>query len=315
MKKCPNCGATASDDLRYCNVCGAELTDASANGSSESWYYVDNGQSRGPYDVAAFTQLITAGTVTPDTYIWTQGMSEWTPMRNTSFYSNNSSNSGSSQIVLDTDKGSASTDASQVWFYAINGHSFGPYSESVMGDLIAKGELNADSLVWKEGFADWLRLADTQLAGYLPHSQAGAAMGNTASAISQNVAMNFSPLSQRSVALYVILSIVTCGIFSLFWYYQLTEDVNTLCRQKGLKEGPTPIVALLLLMFTCGIYSPLYFWTIGGRLYQASDRKQSDSSTVLAILGAFTSVAAMMIAQSQLNELIGDGRQNNTAFH
>lgn len=35
-------------------------------------------------------------------------------------------------------------------------------------------------------------------------------------------------MPRRSIALYIVLSIITCGLFSLYWQAQIANDVNQL---------------------------------------------------------------------------------------
>jgi hypothetical protein len=55
------------------------------------------------------------------------------------------------------------------WFYASQGQQQGPYSESQLRDLIGKGVIRADTLVWSEGMAGW------QKAGEIPGLSSGSA--------------------------------------------------------------------------------------------------------------------------------------------
>jgi len=41
------------------------------------------------------------------------------------------------------------------WFFAANGQQQGPYPEAQFRDLIARGTVNAQTLVWSEGMAGW----------------------------------------------------------------------------------------------------------------------------------------------------------------
>jgi hypothetical protein len=47
------------------------------------WYYVHAGetQTQGPFDERAFDDLITQGTITPDSLVWNQSLASWTPLR------------------------------------------------------------------------------------------------------------------------------------------------------------------------------------------------------------------------------------------
>jgi uncharacterized RDD family membrane protein YckC len=46
-----------------------------------NWYYVENGQQSGPVTDAQLEELRLAGTITPDTLVWREGMSDWQPYR------------------------------------------------------------------------------------------------------------------------------------------------------------------------------------------------------------------------------------------
>ncbi len=41
------------------------------------WRYVQNGQPSAPVDTAALSALLTNGTLSPDTYVWKEGMANW----------------------------------------------------------------------------------------------------------------------------------------------------------------------------------------------------------------------------------------------
>src|SRR5882672_1905962 len=46
------------------------------------------------------------------------------------------------------------------WFYASEGQQLGPYPEAHLRDLIARGSVRADTLVWTEGMAGWQKAAE-----------------------------------------------------------------------------------------------------------------------------------------------------------
>jgi GYF domain 2 len=46
------------------------------------------------------------------------------------------------------------------WFVASGGEQQGPYSEAVFRDLIGKGSVTPDTLVWSEGMSDWQQAGD-----------------------------------------------------------------------------------------------------------------------------------------------------------
>lgn len=42
-----------------------------------NWYYLDQGQQRGPVSDEEFPGLVQSGVIRPDTYLWCEGMAEW----------------------------------------------------------------------------------------------------------------------------------------------------------------------------------------------------------------------------------------------
>ena len=74
-------------------------------------------------------------------------------------------------------------------------------------------------------------------------------------------------VKQRSLSTLILLSIVTCGIYSIYFWYMWTEDVNKMCAGDG-KESPNYIIVTLLSVVTCGIYGIFWFYKQGNRLQE-----------------------------------------------
>jgi hypothetical protein len=56
------------------------------------------------------------------------------------------------------------------WFYASNGQQQGPYPEAQLRDLITRGTVGADTLVWTEGMSGWQRAGE--IPGMIPGGSA-----------------------------------------------------------------------------------------------------------------------------------------------
>lgn len=46
-----------------------------------------------------------------------------------------------------------------VWHVVVDGEQVGPMNEADVRDRLRQGKINSDTLVWKEGFADWMQLS------------------------------------------------------------------------------------------------------------------------------------------------------------
>lgn len=55
-----------------------------------------------------------------------------------------------------------------MWYYVQNNQRFGPFDEATMQNMIQNQTVNASTLVWQDGMADWLPLQATALGNQLP---------------------------------------------------------------------------------------------------------------------------------------------------
>lgn len=107
----------------------------------------------------------------------------------------------------------------------------------------------------------------------------------------------------RNVIMAVILSIVTCGIYSIYWFIVMTDDAKKVSNdQQGAGGG----LAFLLTIVTCGIYGIYWYYKQGQRLYQAGknyDVDIKDNSILYLILGLFGfGIISYALIQSDLNK-------------
>ena len=77
--------------------------------------------------------------------------------------------------------------------------------------------------------------------------------------------------SNRSLAKYILLSIVTLGIYSLYFIYKLSNDMNLICAGDG-KNTAGLLKIILLNIITCGIYSWIWYYGLGNRLAENAPR-------------------------------------------
>jgi len=66
-------------------------------------------------------------------------------------------------VVRGTGEGApaaAEAPADAVWHLVVDGDQVGPLSDAEVRARLSRGEISAENYIWKEGFADWLRLVD-----------------------------------------------------------------------------------------------------------------------------------------------------------
>lgn len=110
-------------------------------------------------------------------------------------------------------------------------------------------------------------------------------------------------IQQRNIAVCIILSIVTCGIYDLYWLVCLTNDTNTAA---GTTDGTSGGMVLLLTIVTCNIYSLYWGYKQGEKIDIAKQKKgmpSSDSNVLYLLLCLFVPVVAWALMQNELNNL------------
>lgn len=77
--------------------------------------------------------------------------------------------------------------------------------------------------------------------------------------------------TNRGLLGYILLSIITCGIYSYYFIYTVARDVNVACAGDGKSTGGL-LKFILLSIITCGIYSWWWEYSLGNRLAENAPR-------------------------------------------
>lgn len=125
--------------------------------------------------------------------------------------------------------------------------------------------------------------------------------------------MGYAPIkTDRGVIGWLLLSIVTCGIYSYYFLYCLARDINVMCQDDG--DSTPGLAAFILLSFvTCGFYALYWYYKIGNRLQANAPRYglmfQENGTTVLmwqivgALLCGLGTIFAMNIIIKNTNAM------------
>lgn len=123
-------------------------------------------------------------------------------------------------------------------------------------------------------------------------------------------------VTKRDIVPAIILSIVTCGIFALYWLYCLARDVNEVTDHR---EDMSAGMVLLLTIVTCGLFELYWMYKTGTKLDEASQRmgRPSQNRGLLLILLSFfgLSIVAFAIIQSEINDMISGGYNNTVNMY
>ena len=111
---------------------------------------------------------------------------------------------------------------------------------------------------------------------------------------------------ERNVGVCILLTIITCGLYGLYWFICLTDDVNRECDEKLSSGG----IALLLNIITCGLYGIYWSYKMGKNIQNSCSKHDisiSDNSVlylVLCLIGF--GIINYALIQSDLNRLANE---------
>src|SRR3990167_2341977 len=84
-----------------------------------------------------------------------------------------------------------------------------------------------------------------------------------------------------NVALGIILSIITCGLYNIYWNYKQFEAMNKLLGREEYKFWPWLILSIL----TCGLYHVYYEYKMGAELQRYLKERGVEITPNLCLAG------------------------------
>ena len=117
-----------------------------------------------------------------------------------------------------------------------------------------------------------------------------------------NFRPNTSGLQERSLITALVLSVITCGIYSLYWLVKLTDEMN----QASERSETSGVTALLLSIVTCGLYSIYWSYKMGEKRDIIAN-EDSSSGLIYLLLSVFgLGIVVYILAQESLNKAIAN---------
>lgn len=109
-------------------------------------------------------------------------------------------------------------------------------------------------------------------------------------------------MQKRSIVVMLILTIITCGIYNIFWMYLARSEFKQLSGYTDINPG-------LELLFNIICFPFFFFWiykfSADIAKFQAENGRFVNDSSIINLLLAFfgLGIVSELIIQSQLNEL------------
>ncbi len=108
-------------------------------------------------------------------------------------------------------------------------------------------------------------------------------------------------IKSRSIPVCIILSIITFGIYFIYWKYKLNTEVNYL---SGDEKAPSSLIVFILTVITFGLYSIYWSYKIGERtdVIQGKNRSYSVIFLILQIVGL--PIISLILMQDTINHTL-----------
>lgn len=108
-------------------------------------------------------------------------------------------------------------------------------------------------------------------------------------------------VEKRSIAKAIILSIITFGIYEIYWFIKMTDEVAEITGDHNNASGG---VAFLLTLITCGIYGIFWAYKMGEKLdrYEGVDSSRAVLYLILTIIGL--GIVDFCLIQDSINKLV-----------
>lgn len=114
---------------------------------------------------------------------------------------------------------------------------------------------------------------------------------------------NTDGIKERSLVTAIILSLVTCGIYAIFWFVSLTNEMNKASGKENDTSGGT---AFLFNLVTCGIYGFFWAYKMGEKRDIVANEKGSSNILYLVLSVFGLSIVVYALLQDALNKAIAE---------
>jgi hypothetical protein len=108
-----------------------------------------------------------------------------------------------------------------------------------------------------------------------------------------------------SIPLYLILTLITCGIFNLYWNYKQMEACNYLLKRQEFIFAHWLIFSII----TCGIYHIFYQYKMGCAIVEIQKKFSKAVSDSLPVISCLVTIFGLSIVvdcihQNEINKIV-----------
>ena len=149
-----------------------------------------------------------------------------------------------------------------MWYYSVGGQQVGPVDDRALEDLARQGVIHPETLVWREGMANWQpygarHSAPTPPVAYAPQAYAPA--------VPVGPYFDFALWPTRALGMLIDGLFVVVAMIALYfaaYIFGTTVGLSTLSAQGAANGGATACCCMLLLSpvatLLVGLYNKVY---------------------------------------------------------
>ena len=109
-------------------------------------------------------------------------------------------------------------------------------------------------------------------------------------------------IPERNIVTNVIFTILTCGIYGIYWFICLTDDANIVSEENDTSGG----MAFVLSLITCNIYGIYWAYRMGQKIHEAGQKRNIavGDNAILYLILQFVGLGVInyCLMQSDLNK-------------
>lgn len=110
-------------------------------------------------------------------------------------------------------------------------------------------------------------------------------------------------MKNRNLAVFIILLLVTCGIYGLYWLYVATDDLE----KQGQAGGQSAMIILIVSIFLPWVGYLLFGISANDNLNNIKAQRgieQTDNKVLYIILAIVCPIIVPILVQAEINKLV-----------
>lgn len=112
--------------------------------------------------------------------------------------------------------------------------------------------------------------------------------------------VNNGGVKPRSIALSLIFTLVTCGLYGLYWIVKVTDEMNTLLNRRNATGG---LMSVIFTIITCGFYGFYWAYKLGDNVDLLKGNRGGNTGILYLILYIFLfGIINLVLAQDVIND-------------